>query len=192
LDPIKVLIFVGAILALLVLGRMLSSSSEVHAASLPRPASPAGPGDEDTNRSQVPLTGAEFGFPFRVPPVTQLEDGTYSRPNLVDYYFSKTDLVRGPAEPDSFLDELCVKAQDPASGYTWDCHFTVATPTGIRQVMDQERFASLYLNGGVVIVPRWDLSEILHTAVDEIIKAYSSQQLDELEGGSGESGRRLG
>jgi hypothetical protein len=42
--------------------------------------------------------------------------------------------------------------------------------------MDEEKFASLYLDGGAIIVPRWDLANILHTVVDEIMKSYSHKQ----------------
>jgi hypothetical protein len=184
LDPVKVILFLAVFAALLVLGRILSSSSEVHAARLPLPGPSDGSGDSGAGdeaaplneRGRPPLTGAEYGFPFRIPPVTRLGDGTYNRPNFVDYHFSKTDLVRGPDDPECFFDELCLKAQDPANGHAWEYYYTVATPSGLRKVMDDEKFASLYLDGGAIIVPRWDLSNILHTVVDEIMKAYSHKQ----------------
>jgi hypothetical protein len=183
-DLAKIILFIVVFAALLVLGRILSSSSEVHASTMSPgrpgegPAEPAS-GDDDQlsegNRHH-PLTGAEFGFPFRVPPVTRLEDGTYNRPNFVDYYFSKIDLSRGPDDPECFFDELCLKAQDPGNGHNWDTYYTVATPSGLRKVMEDERFASLYLDGGAIIVPRWDLANILHTVVDELMKDYGHKQ----------------
>jgi hypothetical protein len=195
LDPVKIAIFVAVFVALLVLVRMISASSDVHASSLPLPQ-PASAQHNDSSaarptlpdgRRDSPMTGAEFGFPFRVPPVTRLEDGTYNRPNFTDYYFSKSDLVRGPEDPDSFLDELTLQAQDPETGHSWDYHYTVATPSGLRRIMETEKFASLYFTGQVIIVPRWDLSEILHTAVDEIMKNYSHKRFEE-DATSGDSG----
>lgn len=184
MDPVKVILFLAVLAALLVLGRILSSSSEVHAARLPVPGPADGSADTGadddavmpTGHQRLPLTGAEFGFPFKLPPVTRLGDGSYNRPNFVDYYFSKTDLIRGPADPECFFDELCLKAQDPVNGHSWDWNYTVATPSGLRKVMEDEKFASLYLDGGAIIVPRWDLANILHTVVDEIMKDYSHKQ----------------
>jgi hypothetical protein len=186
LDPVKVILFLAVLAALLVLGRILSSSSEVHASRIPVPGPAEGSAktgaDDDAvvpdGSRRLPLTGAEFGFPFKIPPVTRLEDGTYNRPNFVDYHFSKTDLVQGPPDPECFFDELCLKAQDPANGHTWDYYYTVATPSGLRKVMEDEKFASLYMDGGAIIVPRWDLTNILHTVVDEIMKSYSHKQHD--------------
>jgi hypothetical protein len=184
LDPLKVILFLAILAAVLVLGRILSSSSEVHASRIPPPGPADGTADAGADddavppdgQRRLPLTGAEFGFPFKLPPVTRLNDGTYNRPNFVDYYFSKTDLVLGPADPECFFDELCVKAQDPVNQQNWDLNYTVATPSGLRKVMDDEKFASLYLDGGAIIVPRWDLANILHTVVDEIMKDYSHKQ----------------
>jgi hypothetical protein len=192
LDPVKVILFLAVLAALLVLGRILSSSSEVHASRLPPPDPADGsvaPGaDADSvppaGQRRLPLTGAEFGFPFRIPPVTRLQDGTYNRPNFMDYHFSKTDLVQGPADPECFFDELCLKAQDPENGHAWNYYFTVATPSGLRKVMDEEKFASLYLDGGAIIVPRWDLANILHTVVDEIMKSYSHKHHEPHEAAS--------
>jgi hypothetical protein len=196
LDPIKVVIFVVAFLGLLALARVLSSFGEVHASSLPPPqpmpvdpGDPTAAGDTPDGRRQLPLTGAEFGFPFKLPPVKQLQDGTYNRPNFTDYYFSKTDLVRGPEDPDSFLDELYVKTKYPGNDRPWEYHFTVTTPSGIRRIMEEEKFASLYFAGDIIVVPRWDLAEILHTAVDEITKLYGNKHLEQgEEGAAGESG----
>jgi hypothetical protein len=181
LDPVKVILFLAVFAALLVLGRILSSSSEVHASRIPPPGPADGSANTDAEddaappdgQRRLPLTGSEFGFPFRIPPVTRLEDGTYNRPNFMDYHFSKTDLVQGPADPECFFDELCLKAQDPANGHAWNYYYTVATPSGLRKVMEDEKFASLYMDGGAIIVPRWDLANILHTVVDEIMKSYS-------------------
>ncbi|HEY6309147.1 MAG TPA: hypothetical protein VI488_22110 [Candidatus Angelobacter sp.] len=195
MDPVKIIIIVAALVVLLLIGRRLSASSEVHAASLPRPGPAEGSidtGGDDAappDNRQLPLTGAEFGFPFRIPPVIRLEDGTYNRPNFVDYHFSKTDLVRGPGDPECFFDELSLKAEDPVNGQAWTYYFTVATPSGLRKVMDEEKFASLYLDGGAVIVPRWDLNNILHTVVDEIMKAYGHKQHEAQEEASRRGGR---
>ncbi len=187
MDPVKVIIFLAAFAVLLLIGRMLSSASEVHAAELPRPGAPgsapavASEGGDSNKQEGAALTGAEIAFPIQIPPVTRMDDGRYNRPNFLNYYFSKTDLVRGPDDPTCFFDELTVEAQDPESEHIWNYVFTVASPSGFRKVMEEENFASLYLDGGAVIVPRWDLSMILHTVVDEIVKKYRHKEVKDEE-----------
>jgi hypothetical protein len=175
-DPIKIIIFIAAFALLLLLGRILSSSSEVHAASLPGAAPENAPEAlevvDPTGRPRPAVTGAEIDFPIQIPPVALQEDGTYNRPNFLNYYFSKTDLLRGPADPTSFCDELSLEARDPGNEQEWTYKFTVATPSGLRQIMDQEKFSSLFFQGALVVVPRWDLAAIMQTVTEEIMKSY--------------------
>lgn len=181
MDPVKIIIFLAVFVALLVIGRILSSSSEVHAAELPHPAPQPGSllevaqGSIPTDGEQhATPTGAEIDFPIQLPPVKQLEDGRFNRPNILNYHFARTDLVRGPADPGCFCDDFFIEAQDPQSEHVWTFAYTVATPAGLRQVMDDEKFDSLYFDRGVVIVPRWDLKLILETVLEEIMKSYGA------------------
>ncbi|HEY6272094.1 MAG TPA: hypothetical protein VIX19_08885 [Terriglobales bacterium] len=181
MDPLKIVIFIAAFALLLLLGRILSSSSEIHAASLPHP-SPGGAELKPTEmadasgRPRPALTGAEIDFPVEVPPVILRDDGTYNRPNFLNYYFAKTDLLRGPDDPATFCDELSLEAQDPGNEQVWTYKFTVATPSGLRQVMDQEKFTSLFFDGGLVVVARWDLAAIMQAVAEEVIKNYSHKE----------------
>jgi hypothetical protein len=177
LDPVKILLFVGAFLLLLLIGRLLSASSEVHAQELPHDGAallPVQPVDDLRSPQDEVLTGAEVGFPFTLPPVTQDEKGRFNRPYYNNYYFSKTDLVRGPADPRSFVDDLFLVSQDPGSGQAWETKYVVATPSGLQQLMNQEQYASLYLDDTVVIVSEWNLGVILRTVVDEDLKRYGA------------------
>lgn len=173
MDPIKIVIFVAAFGLLLLVGRMLASAGEVHAASLPRPLTPR---DEPSVAPEEPrrprVTGAEIDFPIKLPPVKRSSDGTYNRPVFLNYYFGKTDLVKGPSDPTSFFDEFTLEAEDPETGQKQIFEYTVATPSGVREVMDQEKFASLYIEAKTVIVARWDLPLILETISEEIMKSY--------------------
>jgi hypothetical protein len=177
LDPVKIVIFLAFFVLLLVIGRMLAASSEIHAAQLPHLDRLAGSGiasDNDGRQESRPpaVTGAEIDFPIPLPPIQRASDGTYNRPIVRNYYFGKTDLVRGPADPSSFCDEFYLELQDPESEHIWTYDYTVTTPTGLQQVMNSEKFDSLYLAGNVVVVARWDLRMILHTVMDEIMKSY--------------------
>jgi len=178
LDPIKILIFCAVFALLIFLGRLLSASAEVHAHELPHDgasttSTPAILADEHQEPGEV-LTGAEVGLPFTLPPVRQDEKGRFNRPYYSNYYFAKTDLVRGPADPDSFCDELFLVAQDPGSDHTWEAKYVVVTPAGLQKLMSDEQFASVYFDDPVVIVAHWDLALILRTVIEEDLKRYGS------------------
>jgi hypothetical protein len=176
LEPVKILIFVGAFLLLLLVGRLLSAASEVHAQELPHNGVPllrVQPTEDVGSQNEV-LTGAEVGFPFTLPPVTEDDKGRFNRPYYTNYYFGKTDLVRGPADPRSFVDDLFLVSQDPGSEQVWETKYVVATPSGLQQLMNQEQYASLYLDDTVVIVSEWNLPVILRTVVDEDLKRFGA------------------
>jgi hypothetical protein len=186
LDPLKIAIFLAAFALLLFIGRALARSSEIHSgvpldnslpASHPVPDIPAFSSGNDGERKPA-ATGRELGFPVKLPPVIRDKDDRYNRPNFLNYYFSKTDLVSGPADPTSFFDELHLEAQDPATEHIWTYEYTVATPSGMQQVMSTERFESLFFDGPVVIVSRWDLAVILQTVTEEIMKSYGKPDED--------------
>jgi hypothetical protein len=184
LDLIKILVFVVAFLLLLLAGRLLSASSEVHAHQLPYDGAGAAlpvtaVEDEEAQSSDGVLTGADIGLPFRLPPVKQDNKGRFNRPYYSNYYFAKTDLVRGPADPRSFCDDFFLVAEDPASGHRWERKFIVATPSGFEQLMNQEQFVSMYLEDDVVVVSRWDLAVILRTVLEEDLKRFGAIQENE-------------
>lgn len=187
MDPIKIAIFLAAFLLLLFIGRMLARAGEVHASQLPPPQPGAIPGtaepvDDRRQRRQPAVVGSEIEFPIQLSPVRQLEDGTYNRPHITNYFFLKTDLITGPAEPNCLFDKLYVEGIDPGNDLRLTYRFTVATPPGLLRAMDEEKLASLYIEGGpVVIVPRWDLRLILQTVMDEIIRTYGANPEDEEE-----------
>src|SRR5882672_935973 len=98
LDPVKLVIFIAVFAALLLLGRKLSSYSSSHA--LPGPSiPPAAYGfkvDEEVDEEVkfVPaLVGTDLPFPIYLPPVEMDNDGRYSRPEFLNYYFEKIDLA---------------------------------------------------------------------------------------------------
>jgi hypothetical protein len=185
LDLIKILVFVVAFLLLLLVGRLLSASSEVHAHELPydgggAPMPVSAADTTDGPATNEILTGADIGLPFRLPPVKEEGKGRFNRPYYSNYYFKKTDLVRGPADPRSFYDEFFLVAEDPASQHTWERKFIVATPAGLEELMNQEQFVTLYLEDDVVLVTEWDLTAILRTVLEEDLKRYGAIEDNEV------------
>ena len=180
MDPLKIVVFVIAFLLLLLVGRLLSASSEVHVSQLPVPEPGVGPVGEsfalsppglDQNKTQV-LTGAEVGLPFSLPPVVEDDKGKFNRPYYLNYYFKQTDLVRGPADSTRFYDEFFLVFEDPASHHTWETRYVVATPSGLQDIMSREHFVSIYLDDPVVIVSQWNLTAILRAVIDESMKSF--------------------
>jgi len=177
-DPVKIAVFLAAFGLLLVIGRALSRASETHVAlSLPRRSgteTPSGEPSPTSDRDPDPsaLIGAEFGMPIPLPPVQRMATGGFNRPIFTNYYFAKTDLVSGPADPACFCDEFFLQMQDPESQHRWTTEFTIATPAGLRQVLDEGKFGSVYFETPVVIVSQWDLPLILHTVTEEATKIY--------------------
>jgi hypothetical protein len=177
LDPLKLLIFAGAFVLLLLLGRILSLHSESQISQAPLNPEAQPPGGGSTTSPRMPAaTGAEIGFPIVVPAVTRNDKGQFNRPYFLNYYFEKTDLVAGPPDADCFCDEFHLLAQDPEDEQLWDYQYTVATPAGLQQVMKKEGFTSLYFDGRVVMVLRWDVRAVLQTVVEEIMKTYSGEE----------------
>ena len=180
MDSVKIAIFVAVFLALLFLGRKLSSSETVIIPRPPDPPKPQPPDDglraaltTDPNHPRQPaLTGADLPFPIPLPPVKRGKDGRYNRPNILNYYFKTIDLAQGPADARSFCDDFFIELQNPADGNAWTLQYVVATPAGLQKELDTEASSSLYFDNGVIIVPKWELNGILQTVVEEILKHW--------------------
>lgn len=182
MDPLKIIIFVGAFLLLLLLGRKLSAAGEVHASQLPQPT-PIQPGGinrpiDDTLNDPTPgaLVGSDLTFPVQLPELEIDRDGKYNRPEFINYYFGSIDLVQGPPDPTCFCDEFFVETRDPANEHIGTWKYIVATPDGLRREMARERLQVLNLGDQALIVAQWNLTLILDAAVKEIIRAYRGWQ----------------
>ncbi len=183
MDPVKVIIFVAAFLLLLLLGRKLSGSSEAHiipppfqdgvppVQSITRPVSMAE--DDDATPDSSRLVGADLPFPIKIPEIERSSDGRYNRPEFLNYYFEKTDLKNGPADPTNFYDDFYVTTRDIGSNYEQHYQYLVATPAGLQSMMTSERLPALYLEEQAIIVPRWDVTLILDAVVKQIMKSYA-------------------
>lgn len=186
MDPVKIVIFVSAFLALLLLGRKLSSfgeSSITPVAPQPDPVvheSVAIAAPRSSGREPAAI-GSDLPLPIHIPEIKRDADGRYNRPDFLNYYFEETDLVGGPENPSSFYDEFYFEARDIENNHTVLYKYFVATPAGLQKAMDDERLPALYLKGHAIIVPRWDVPLILETAVKDIMKYYEEKKYDSEE-----------
>jgi len=127
--------------------------------------------DDYQQQSEPAAIGAELPFPVKVPPVERLPSGRYNRPKVLNYYFSNLDLKRGPENPRSFCDQLFVHFEAPETGAQWVTEYTVVSPFGLQDLMDGTG-QNLVFDGTVIVVPRWDMAQILRTVVDEVMERY--------------------
>jgi hypothetical protein len=179
MDPVKVVIFVVAFLLLVLLGRKLSSFSESTMITPPpgsgidKPAVVAAP---RATGKEPAVVGADLPFPIHIPEIKRDADGRYNRPEFLNYYFEKTDLVRGPENPAAFYDDFYLLVRDIENSHTALYKYFVATPAGLQKAMDDEHLPALYLEDQALIVPRWDVPLILDTAVKDIMKSYAEKR----------------
>jgi len=185
MDPVKVVIFVAAFLLLLLLGRKLSSVSESSIIA-PITTLPETVGDERvavapprSMGKEPAVVGADLPFPIHVPEIERDDDGRYNRPEFLNYYFEKTDLIRGPENPASFYDDFYLLVRDIENSHTALYKYFVATPAGLQQAMDDEHLPALYLEEHALIVSRWDVPLILDAVVKEIMKSYAERKHDD-------------
>jgi hypothetical protein len=172
MDPVKVIIFVAAFLLLLILGRKLSSSSDSVPIPGPLRTDPPEMEGDGKQANQPAVIGAELPFPIYLPELTRDPDGRYNRPEFHNYYFEKTDLLSGPADPVSFYDHFYLEARDVENDHRVLYKYFVATPLGLQKALTTNHIPALHLKEHAFIVTRWDLPLILETVVKHIIESY--------------------
>jgi hypothetical protein len=192
----KVVIFVVFFGLFLLLSRKLFSSQTTYNPSdlppapyLDPPASgSAGPGSitgssitpgfpmEDERKNQPVLVGAELPFPVSLPPREAGPDGKYNRPLVLNYYFKKLDLLRGPEDPRCFCDEFFIELEAPETRAVWTNEYIVATPAGLQQLLDAESHDSLLFDAMLIVVPKWNVANLLKIIMDEVMEAYRGSE----------------
>lgn len=178
MDTTRIIIFVVAVLVLLFLGRIVTSrQARLDEAMPPVPAGNDNPGAVGLQR-QPAAVGSDLPFPVSLPELAQSPDGRYNRPRVLNYYFTKIDLVTGPSNRQAFCDDFVIELQNPATGYTWRWEYTIASPQGLQQEMDDGKSSSLYLES-VIVVPRWDMAAILTAVMDDVMKNYDAPTAEE-------------
>ena len=168
-ETIKAAIFLVA-----AVGAALAARSFFGGDAKPDPFAPPPPPEPTLPpEPQVPKVGSEIPFPREAAQAVSEVDTEY-RPRVLNYYFRKTDLVAGPADPASFIDDLFVEWENPADGNQWTQEITVATPAGLSREMREQHSDSLFADN-FLIVERFDLGKILAALVEQ----YAADRLAE-------------
>jgi hypothetical protein len=99
------------------------------------------------------------------------------RVRVMQFNFEHFDAVPGPPDPESFADELIVELYDSISDFRWTATYVVATPSGVRKLMDDERWSFFYATE-IFIVRRYDLETIRKAVYGRIKEIHDNVPLD--------------
>jgi hypothetical protein len=178
-ESAKLAVFILFFVAFVIIARRLfSNGTAPYPADYQPPYSP--PPDDFPDPKRPAVIGAELPFPVGLPPVQQRPDGRYNRPKVLNYYFSNLDLKSGPPNPRSFCDQLFVEFEAPETGARWTSEYTIATPFGLQDLLD-ETGQRLSFDGTVIVVPRWDMADILRTVLDDVMERYVHAEPNDAE-----------
>jgi hypothetical protein len=98
------------------------------------------------------------------------------RVRVTQFNFAHFDAVPGPPDPESFADELIVELYDSVSDFRWTSTYVVATPAGIRKLMDEERWSFFYATE-IFVVRRYDLQTIREAVYGRIKEIHDEVPL---------------
>jgi hypothetical protein len=194
-EAAKILIFVAFFVAFLLIVKNLFAGKTTYnvadMSSSPNPQLPASgfastgttadANQEDEGRSPAVLVGADVPFPVSLPPRTADSDGKYNRPMVLNYYFKKIDLVRGPDDPRSFCDEFFIQFEEPETQAVWTNDYIVATPAGLQQLLESEGHDSLHFDGMLIVVPKWSMADLLKIIMAEVMEGYAKSAAPKTE-----------
>lgn len=181
MESVKISIFLLFFVAFIIVARrVFSGGGGTQYSPDYKPSPLPGPADDLPGSKRPAVIGSELPFPAEVAPVQRLEDGSFNRPNVLNYYFSNLDLQTGPENPRSFCDQLFVQFQAPETGERWTSEYVVATPFGLQELLDQTG-QNLTFNGAIIIVPRWSMALILKTVLDDVMEKYAHSDAEATE-----------
>jgi hypothetical protein len=99
------------------------------------------------------------------------------RVRVTQFNFAHFDAIPGPPDPDSFADELILELYDSVSDFRWTATYVVATPAGIRKLMDEERWSFFYATE-IFVVRRYDLQTIREAVYGRLKEVHDEVPLD--------------
>jgi hypothetical protein len=99
------------------------------------------------------------------------------RVRVTQLNFAHFDAVPGPPDPDSFADELILELYDSVSDFRWTATYVIATPAGIRKLMDEEKWSFFYATE-IFVVRRYDLQTIREAVYGRLKEVHDEVPLD--------------
>ena len=154
----KMLLFFGALVGLILLGRWISSRSDV---SVHDPAL--------MSHTSTPAVHA-VEPPDKPHPDSPVHSETDFGPVILrKFYFGNFDALSGPADPASFVDEVTIEVVFKDTGVVVENTFTVATPLGLSQLMAAKEWGILY-SPDVFVVTRYDLQTLREAIMERFLE----------------------
>jgi hypothetical protein len=83
------------------------------------------------------------------------------------FYFKTFNALTGPADPESFCDELTIEVEFVETGNRSQWGFTVGTPKGFEALLREKSWQFLY-SPAVFVVQKYDLAKIREAVVERI------------------------
>ena len=99
------------------------------------------------------------------------------RVRVTQFNFSHFDAIPGPPDPENFADELILELYDSISDFRWTATYVVATPAGIRKLMDDENWKFFYATE-IFVVRRYDLQVIREAVFGRLNEIHEKVPLD--------------
>lgn len=99
------------------------------------------------------------------------------RVQVSQFNFAHFDAIPGPPDPENFADELVLELYDSVSDFRWTATYVVATPPGIRRMMDDEKWNFFYATE-IFVVRRYDLQMIREAVYGRIKEIHDAVPLD--------------
>jgi hypothetical protein len=178
-DWLKLLGIAGATVALYLVAKRLGGGSESH------------PSPPDTSSStQISASQTDPVEPEEIPEFEEQnsdEAGDEERAasgddlqphniQIADWSFAAFEIGAGPPDGNCFADELLLALYDKSSGHTWKQSYFVATPAGLRKMLQDNKSNFMFLPK-VLIMNRYDAQE-LRTAVLEDLAVVEEERGD--------------
>lgn len=166
-DVLKILLLVGAFVALYVLSRWASRLNESNPRMEPPPL-PEAPKLPDPPRPWTNVVTINRRSEFHS---SQPVDEEELRPvRILRMYFSQFDCEPGPPDPNSFADELFIKLYDENTGYEWTQSFYVATPRGMDEMLQRENWDYAYTDR-VFFLRRYDPKVVRQAVIEQLLSS---------------------
>ena len=98
-------------------------------------------------------------------------DPSLGKLRIRKFYFDKTDVVPGPADPEVFADELNIELYNPDSNHAWWQSYFIATPQGLASLLRERSWRYLHAPD-ILVLPRYNLEEIRRAVVSRIVAEH--------------------
>ncbi len=153
---VRIVLFVGFVVALLMLSRWASKYSDVRTQESGFvPAEPAA--IRVTQKPGQPSPDAPLEPP-----------AAYGQVVVKSMWFKTFDTPAGPPDPKVFCDELTVEIYHRDTGETSEWSYTVGTPEGFARLLNDKNWA-VFFAPEVIVVRSYDKEIIRQTVVDRYI-----------------------